>query len=148
MGERPREYLNYLRYILVDINSSFEKLTVSERVPMPDDPQRTADYETLLRYAERDINIYFPEGSDKEYSVHELLGLVQPKDKEELAGLVQKIDKQSSHRGSTTEILNDLVEPKITVLGITFDLKSLFKGIRSNVRARVLDDPSRGDKNE
>ena len=78
LGERPREYLHYLRYLLADINNSFEKLTVSERIPMPDNPQSTADYETLIKFAEAGIDKYIPDGSNKIYSVSELLGLVEP----------------------------------------------------------------------
>ena len=147
-GEQRREYLHYLRYTLADINSGFEKLSVSERVPMPDDPERTADYQTLLNYAKEDIRYYIPDGTSKKYSVHELLGLVQPKDRDELAGLMRKVSEKPDEKLSTAGLLNELVEPKIPLFGITFDLSSLFEGIRSKVRDRVLDDPSREDKNE
>jgi hypothetical protein len=56
-GPRCKEYLHFLWYSIREINASFEKLRVRERVPMPDDPERTADYETLLKYAQRDNNI-------------------------------------------------------------------------------------------
>ncbi len=147
-GDNPMEYLHYLRYTLADINSSFEKLAVSERVPMPDDPQRTADYQTLRKCAERGIERYMPDGSDKDYSVYELLGLVQPKSKDELAELMRKVSEKPNEKLSTTGLLNEFVDPKITVLGIAFDLNSLFKGIQSKVRDRVLDDHSRGDRDE
>ncbi|XOF35266.1 MAG: COR domain-containing protein [Candidatus Electrothrix sp. YB6] len=126
-GDTPREYLHYLRYLLTDINSSFEKLTVSERVPMPDDPQRTADYETLLNYAKEDIPYYIPEGTSKKYSVHELLGLVQPKDKNELVRLKDKTAPKPADQASWLEMLNDLVELKPSLLGITFNLHGFFK---------------------
>jgi internalin A len=126
-GERRREYLHYLRYSLADINSGFEKLTISERVPMPDEPVRTADYETLRKSAERGIERYMPEGSDKDYSVHELLGLVQPRDRDELDGLVQKVGEKPDEKLSPVGLLNELVEPTITVLGITFNVKGFFE---------------------
>jgi small GTP-binding protein len=147
-GERPREYLHYLRYLLADINSSFEKLTVSERVPMPDESHISADYQTLLEYEEAGCDLYIAEGSKKRYSVRELLGLVQPRDRDELENFVQKVSGKPDEKLSSAGLLNELVEPKITVLGITFDLNNLFKGIRSNVRGRVPNDPSKGDKNE
>ncbi len=135
-GETPREYLHYLRYLLTDINSSFEKLTVSERVPMPDDPQRTADYETLLNYAKEDIPYYIPEGTSKKYSVHELLGLVQPKDKEELARVAEKASPQDTT--TWTEILNETVEPEWTVpfIGIKLNLKALFAKLLERQRQK------------
>jgi hypothetical protein len=125
-GDTPREYLHYLRYTLADINSGFEKLTISERVPMPDEPRVTASYDNLLKYAERGISTYIPEESEKEYSVYELLGLVQPKDKEELARVAEKASPQDTV--TWVEMLNETVEPKWTVpvIGITLNLKGFF----------------------
>ena len=77
-GLRRKEYLHFLWYSLREINASFEKLRVRERVPMPDDPERTADYETLIKYMKMRNDMYVPDGSDNVYSVKELLGLVQP----------------------------------------------------------------------
>jgi small GTP-binding protein len=107
-GETPREYLHYLRYLLTDINSGFEKLTVMELVPMPDDKDSSADYATLLEYAKNDIDKYIPTGSAKVYSVHELLGLVQPKDKAELVRLADKTDPELDEKASWLEMTNDL----------------------------------------
>jgi internalin A len=125
-GPRRKEYLHFLWYSLREINASFEKLRVRERVPMPDDPERTADYETLLKHAQRDNDLYIPDGSDKEYSVKELLGLVQPKDKGELRSVMQNIDKQQEDKESAVEVFNRVIEPKITILGITFNINELF----------------------
>ncbi len=126
-GEHPREYLHYLRYTLADINSGFEKLTVSELVPMPDDKDSTADYATLLEYAKNDIDKYIPTGSTKVYSVHELLGLVQPKDKAELVRLADKTDPEPAEKASWLEMINDFVELKPGLLGISFNLHGFFK---------------------
>ncbi|MCW5200128.1 hypothetical protein VU05_05500, partial [Desulfobulbus sp. F1] len=147
-GPRRKEYLNFLWYSLLEINSSFDKLDVKEGIPLSDKPLITADYSTLVKYAARGIDIYYPEGSDKEYSVKELLGLVVPEGKEELFEYMKNIQCRLEGKESTAEVLNSLVEPKINLFGITFDLSSLFEGIRSKVRDRVLDDPSREDKNE
>lgn len=130
-GEHPREYLHYLRYILADINSSFEKLKIRELVPMPDAEDITADYATLLEYAKNDIDKYIPTDATKVYSVKELLGLVQPKDKNELVQVTEKMDLKPTEKESFTDWLNELVEPKITVLGITFNLKGFFEKLRA-----------------
>ncbi len=126
-GDTPREYLHYLRYLLTDINSSFEKLKIRELVPMPDDEHITADYATLLEYAKNNIEKYIPTDATKVYSVHELLGLVQPKDKAEL----ERVAEKASPQDTTTwvEMLNEAVEPKWTVpvIGITINLKGFFE---------------------
>ncbi|MCI5227728.1 MAG: hypothetical protein D3918_13975, partial [Candidatus Electrothrix sp. AX2] len=133
-GETPREYLHYLRYLLTDINSSFEKLTVSERVPMPDDPHVTADYENLLDLAEAGSDIFIPIGSKKRYSVHELLGLVQPKDKKELARVAEKASPQDTT--TWVEMLTELVEPEWTIpmVGIKLNLKGFFEKLLERQR--------------
>jgi hypothetical protein len=128
-GERRREYLHYLRYLLADINSSFEKLTVSERVPMPDNPHITADYETLLKYAEHGIDSYVPEGSGKVYNIRELLGLVQPKNADELAGLMRKVSAHLDEKESSAEISSRLLELNPNIFGVSFNLNEAFKRI-------------------
>jgi len=127
LGERPREYLHYLRYLLTDINSSFEKLAVMELVPMPDAENITADYATLLEYAKNDIDKYIPTGAAKVYSVHELLGLVQPQDADELARVAEKASPQDMI--TWTEMINELFDSTWTVpvLGITLNLKAFFE---------------------
>ncbi|MCW5203380.1 GTP-binding protein, partial [Desulfobulbus sp. US4] len=125
-GERPREYLHYLRYLLADLNSSFKKLTVSERVPMPDNPYVSADYENLLDLADAGSDIFIPIGSKKHYSVHKLLGLVQPKDRDELVRVAEKATPQDTT--TWIELFNELVEPEWTVpvIGIKLNLKGFF----------------------
>ncbi|MCI5157437.1 MAG: GTP-binding protein [Candidatus Electrothrix sp. AUS1_2] len=125
-AERPREYLHYLRYLLADINSSFEKVTVSEQVPMPDAPYVSADYENLLDLAEAGVDIFIPIGSKKRYSVHELLGLVQPKDKAELERVAEKASPQDTI--TWTELITELFGPNLTVpfIGINLNLKGFF----------------------
>jgi small GTP-binding protein len=135
-GEQRREYLHYLRYLLADINSGFEKLAISERVPMPDDPQRTADYQTLRKCAERGIERYMPDGSDKDYSVYELLGLVQPKDADELTELMRKVSLHLDEKESGTEVAASLFELKPNIGGIGFNLNELFARILAWAKQR------------
>jgi len=135
-GEHRRDYLHYIRYLLTEINSSFEKITVSERVPMPDYPAWTADYETLLEYAKNGIEKYIPTGSKKVYSVYELLGLVQPNDKNELIRLGDKICNQENDEISLAERLNDLLMLKPSLFGITFDLHGFFKELLSSEKLK------------
>ena len=133
-GERPREYLHYLRYLLADINSSFEKLTVNEQVPMPDDPHVSADYENLLDLAKAGVDIFIPIGSKKQYSVRELLGLVQPKDKDELVRLADKAAPEPAEQVSWPEMINDLFELKPNFFGVGLNLHKVFALIRDRVK--------------
>jgi len=135
-GPRRKEYLHFLWYSLREINASFEKLRVRERVPMPDDPERTADYETLLKYAQRGHDMYIPDGSDKDYSVKELLGLVQPKDRGELQKSIEKIQDQSAAKESVVDIITSVIDVNIFPPSITINLNSLFKRLRDREKQR------------
>jgi hypothetical protein len=129
-GPRRKEYLHVLWYLLREINASFEKLPVRERIPMPDDPDRTADYETLLKHVKRGSDLYYAEGSDKEYSVKELLGLVQPKGKDEIGNVIKSIVEYGGRKEIIIIILEHLLEiVKLSVLPpfIMIDLNKLFK---------------------
>lgn len=129
-GERRRDYLHYLRYLLIDINTSFEKLTVSECVPMPDDPARTADYENLLNLAKAKSDIFIPIGSNKKYSVRELLGLVQPQDANELAVLTEKVGMKPDEKKTFLERFTSVIEMKVMLPPfIDVNISELFKQI-------------------
>jgi small GTP-binding protein len=128
-GPRRKEYLTFLWFSLREINDSFETLNVSARVPMPDDPHRTADYETLLKHAKRGSDIYYAEGSDREYSVRELLGLVQPEGEGEVLELVRMIKAQMDEKDSGTEVLNSLFKLEPSILGVGVNLNEAFKRI-------------------
>ena len=75
-GEQKRDYFASILQKLREINSSFEKLEVTERIPLPDNPEVTVSYDHLLKLEFRGIKKYMPEGSDKDYVVSDLLGTV------------------------------------------------------------------------
>jgi hypothetical protein len=128
-GPRRKEFLTFLWFSLRAINDSFEKLKVSERIHMPDDPERTAEYETLLNLAEAGSDIFIPDGSQKKYSVKELLGLVEPSRKDEQLELLRMIKEQMDEKDSGAEALNSLFELKPGAFGVNFNLSEAFKRI-------------------
>ena len=135
-GPRRREYLNFLWYSLLEINGSFDNPDVKEGIPLSDKPFIVADYNTLVKYASRGIDSYYPEGSDKEYSVRELLGLVQPKDKDELLLLAEKMEMGPAEKKSFTDWLISIVEIKIPLVPATINLTELFKLMRGYDKQR------------
>ena len=81
-GERKREYFAILRKTLREIHQSFEKLNVTELVPLPDHPEITVEYQELIgleRMGESHITI----GKlGKKYRVKDLLdGIELAKDR-------------------------------------------------------------------
>ncbi|CAK8721463.1 hypothetical protein KKHLCK_10715 [Candidatus Electrothrix laxa] len=125
-GPRRKEYLSFLWFSLRDINNSFEKLNVSERIPMPDDPACSADYQTLLNCLEDGIERYRPDGAKRAYTVKELLGLVEPTKEDQVIELLQMISGQLDDKSSTTETAVKLLELKPNLFGVGFNLNELF----------------------
>ena len=108
-GPRRKEFLTFLWFSLRAINDSFERLRISERIPMPDDPTVTADYQTLLDNVKDGIERYRPDGAKRAYNVHELLGLVEPSGKDEQMELLRMIKAQLDEKDSGVGVnLNEL----------------------------------------
>ncbi len=111
-GPRRKEFLSFLWFTLREINASFEKLAVSERIPMPDDPTCSADYQTLLDNVQDGIERYRPDGAKRAYNVKELLGLVELKPEE---------------KKSFAEMLASVVEIKAMPPFVDINVSELFK---------------------
>jgi hypothetical protein len=135
-GPRRKEYLSFLWYSLLEINSIFENPDVKEGIQISDTPFIIADYNALVKYATKGIDIYFPEGSDTDYSVRELLGLVQPKNKDELLGFAENMGLDTAEKESFTDWLISAVEITSTPPFINFNLTELFKQIRTYDKQR------------
>ena len=72
-GERRREYFAIIRHTLQEIHRSFEKLLVTELVPLPDYPAITVEYQELIGL-EQMGKTHIPIGKlRKEYRVKDLL---------------------------------------------------------------------------
>ncbi len=75
-GEQKRDYLAVIRFTFRDINNSFEKMKVTEKICLPDNPDVTVGYDHLLKLENMGVEEYMPEGADDEYEVKVLLGMV------------------------------------------------------------------------
>jgi internalin A len=129
-GPRRKEFLSFLWFSLREINSSFEKLAVSERIPMPDDKDVTADYQTLLDNVQDGIERYRPDGAKRAYNVKELLGLIEPSRKDEQLELLRMIKAQLDENESWTDMADSLLEVKPGLFGgISLNVNELFKRI-------------------
>ncbi len=135
-GPRRKEYLSFLWFSLREINSGFEKLNVSERIPMPDDPQVTADYQTLLDCVQDGIERYRPDGAKRSYNVKELLGLVEPTGQDEQLALLQMIKTQLDGKESNIDFANSLFMLKPNIAGVGFNLNELFTRVLGKKRQR------------
>ena len=76
-GKRRREYFAILRKTIHDINSSFEKLKVSEFIPLPDTDGLELEYSELLAYEETGKDEYFVGKLRRSFPVKELLNGIE-----------------------------------------------------------------------
>ena len=70
-----RAFLSIIRNAFDEIHHTFSILEVDERIPLPDNPNITVSYNHLLKLEQMGTTDYFPEGSDRAYTIHELLNI-------------------------------------------------------------------------
>ncbi|MCI5207776.1 MAG: serine/threonine protein kinase [Candidatus Electrothrix sp. ATG2] len=130
-GKERKVYLALIWLSLREINTGFEGLRVSERVPMPDDPKRSVPYKTLLTYQEKGLEQYIPEDSDQVYRVQDLLDAVHPDNEgegEKMVALAQ-VDKEKGILRRLAEGLTKYSELKPNIGGVGFNFNALFEDI-------------------
>ncbi|MCI5143599.1 MAG: hypothetical protein D3909_18120, partial [Candidatus Electrothrix sp. ATG1] len=126
-GKERKVYLALIWLSLREINTSFEGLRVSERVPMPDDPKRSVPYKTLLTYREKGLEQYIPEDSDQVYRVQELLDAVHPDNEQEgeRMRVAVQADKREGRLKALVRRVNEHAELKPNVAGMGVNLNAL-----------------------
>jgi hypothetical protein len=72
-GKQKRDYFAALRKTISDINSSFEKLAVTELVPLPDSPEVLIEYRDLIGHELANRDEIFVGKMGRGYSVQLLL---------------------------------------------------------------------------
>lgn len=138
-GTQKKDYLAVILLFFREINDSFEKLKVSERVPMPDNPDITASYKTLQNYTRRGLNDYIPDGSDKVYKVDELLGQVQldaTDDGRQILEILQRLEDKMVDKAAFMESANRIIDLKPNIAGIGVNLNALFEALYDTYRNR------------
>jgi small GTP-binding protein len=91
-GLQKREYFAVILAALRRINQSFEKLKTTEHIPLPDNPEVTANYQQLIRFEEEGIEFYYPAETRKKYRVKDLLGSIEPEiEKSETLQMLKQI---------------------------------------------------------
>jgi len=129
-GQQCKDYLAVLLYFFREINGRFEKLNVSERIPMPDDPNITADYQTLLNSVKDGIERCRPDGAKRAYNVKELLGLVQFNKQddwqERILDILERIEGQViPDKTSLAEELNRIITIHPSWFGVGININAI-----------------------
>jgi len=111
-GNQKRDYFAVILRTFREINSSFEKLKVTEKIPLPDNPEVTMSYDHLIKLELKGIETYMPDGSDNEYNVSDLLGTVIYRSRERtlLEKILRIMEMDGSSEKETLKILRKLQE--------------------------------------
>jgi len=131
-GAQRHVYFAVILLFFREINLGFNKLKVSELLLVQDDPKRAADYQTLLEYADHNIDTYIPPGSKKLCSVRELLRPLRLDDGQDDWQKVLNILLKSSavsvnDEQSWVERLNKIIDLKPNLNGIGVDINKLIE---------------------
>ncbi|MCP5103903.1 MAG: GTP-binding protein, partial [bacterium] len=150
-GPQKRDYFAVLLTVLRRINQDFQKLETTELVPMPDEPQITAEYKQLIRHEEHGIPVYLPGDSDREYNVNDLLGAIAIKNRseEEILKLIKKAIADGDGETALEKVNDTLLEvfsfrPKI--LGVEVDVSALLKKLRGWAKEPTNEQAGQGSK--
>ncbi len=121
-GTQPKAFLTVIMLTLREINGGFEGLKVSERIPMPDDEERSVDCEHLRTLLELGQEAYTPEGSKQIYKVRELLDTV---DNELMLKILQELPKEIADKDSLGDEVNKILDIKPNFFGVGVNVNAL-----------------------
>ncbi|MCI5132576.1 MAG: hypothetical protein D3904_13950, partial [Candidatus Electrothrix sp. EH2] len=126
-GRERKVYLALIWLSLREIHAGFEGLKVDERIPMPDHPDISEDYQTLLNYAEQGLEKIIPKGTKKAYSVQELLDGVHFDSSSEGEKMLALADGERKDGGLPKLIkkLNRYVEGELKVFGLKIKYQNI-----------------------
>jgi hypothetical protein len=128
IGKERKVFLALIWLSLREINSGFAGLKVNELIPMPDDPNITEDYETLLNYAEQGLEKIIPKGTKKAYSVKELLAGVHFDSQSEGERMIAiaEGERKGGAMNQTGTALNTIFKLEPSVFGVGINLNAVF----------------------
>uniref|UniRef100_UPI004055A30B COR domain-containing protein n=1 Tax=Candidatus Electronema sp. TaxID=2698783 RepID=UPI004055A30B len=130
-GKERKIFLALIWLTLREINTGFEGLKVSERVPMPDEPTITVAYESLLKSQEAGIEKVFPEDAKRAYTVKELLERVHFANESEgkqMLALAEGERKAGGLRGLIKK-MNRYVEGNLELFGLKINYQNIAEDI-------------------
>jgi hypothetical protein len=133
-GPHRRDYLGIILHTLRSINRSFKRMNVVEIVQMPDRPDIGVSYPHLLRLEAKGIPTYMPDGTDKEYSVRELLGYVKAprKTEEEILELLRLLVDRTDTAETLYQKANSALLLHPNLFGIGVNLNELIRRVLPN----------------
>jgi internalin A len=137
-GKERKVFLALIWLSLREINSGFAGLKVNELIPMPNEPNITEDYETLLNYAEQGLEKIIPKGTKKAYSVRELLAGVHFDSQSEGERMIAIAEGERDAGGLRGLIkkMNRYVEGELNLFGLKIKYQNIAEDVLNRDRRK------------
>jgi internalin A len=128
-GDKKRDYLSVILFIIRKINMSFKGLENKINIPVKGAPNIMVSHSHLLTLESRGINKYIPEGLDYEINVKEMLGSIKSEKnfEEEIFALLDKFGTKTDDVQSIAEQANEIIQLQPNFFGLGINLNALVK---------------------
>jgi small GTP-binding protein len=131
-GKERKVFLALIWLTFRELHAGFEGLKVSERLPLPDNLTVSVDYKSLLNNLEQGVKRFVPEGTNKAYSVKELLTGVHIEsagDQEKVLAMAKADSKDGGMRWLAKK-LNKYLEVEPELFGIKLKYQNIVEDVQ------------------
>lgn len=128
-GNKKRDYLSVILFIIRKINESFKGLNPIVNIPVDELRNVRISHSHLLMLESKGISKYIPDGLDYEIDVREVLGSLQGSRsiEEEIFAILDKLVTSSDNPTSITEKANEILMLQPNFFGLGINLNALVK---------------------
>jgi internalin A len=128
-GDKKRDYLSIILFIIRRINSSFKGLESKINLLVKGVPNVMVSYAHLLTLESKGISRYIPEGLDYEINVKEMLGSIQPEKstEDEIFALLDKLVSKADNNETIAERANEIIQMQPNFFGMGININALVK---------------------
>lgn len=126
-GDKKRDYLSVILFIIRKINNSFKGLEQKINIPIKGANNVRISYSHLLTLESKGILKYMPDGLDYEINVKELLGSIQGERnmEEEIFAVLDKLITKLDDPQSIAEKANEIIQLQPNFFGLGVNLNAL-----------------------
>lgn len=128
-GEKKRDYLSIILFVIRRINKSFKGLEQKVNIPVKGTNNVRVSHSHLLILESKGISKYIPDGLDYEINVTEMLGSIQGTRsiEEEIFAILDKLVTKNDNPQTIAEKANEVIQLQPNFFGLGINLNALVK---------------------
>jgi internalin A len=128
-GDKKRDYLSIILFVIRKINSSFLGLDYKINLPIDDSKNVRVSHSHLLTLESKGITKFIPDGLDYEIDVRKMLGTLQGTrtTEEEIFAILDKLVTKLDDKSTIAEKMNEIIQVQPNFMGIGVNLNALVK---------------------